>query len=666
MNTKWTKIFPLLLLLLIAALFYSRMNTTQFIQDDSFITLRYVENFLDGKGLVFNDGEKVEGYTNFLWLLLISKLKFVSNLLSFDVSLVTITQLLSMIFSFIVLIYSFFFTKSLIKRFLPENRNSMHRTIFSLLPAFLLSQATPMIYWGVSGMETSLFVLLTMISLHRFLTGNQESADPVFVIVSVLNSLTRPEGILIFLLIISFSAMRKIPDSPNHKKLFYLMINSKVGKEILLYSIPVLIYLIFRIIYYGYLFPNTFYAKTGFTAEYLSRGIDYVVSGIGNNFFFGLLLILPTLNFLKQDLSSVTKFYFYFIITYLLFITLIGGDVLPIDRFILPVMPVVFIFSAISLFRIVGLIHNGFLKNAVMILFVIAFLLSGYLNYERNKTVMESKRSYEVGLVSKMSVYAEWIKRVESEREKKRGHVVVALSTIGAFSFYSGANIIDIVGLTDQYIAHNPLEVEGIDEELPVLWKERRYNAEYVLKRKPDFIIFPAGAKPTAFAECALFVQSEFYTNYYVQLFYSAEMNQLLPVFTRRDTALHIDNPACGVKFVKPYIEAYTLFLEMVENGNYELAQKILDKCDEAESLCPGRISDLDAVRGLTFYHSGDMENSLRFFKSSVSKDSLNIMARFYMMKVYGITANEKLFLEQKRFINKYSKHAVPASYLDN
>ena len=40
-----------------------------FITDDAFISFRYVRNLLDGHGLVFNPGEYVEGYTNFLWVL---------------------------------------------------------------------------------------------------------------------------------------------------------------------------------------------------------------------------------------------------------------------------------------------------------------------------------------------------------------------------------------------------------------------------------------------------------------------------------------------------------------------------------------------------------------------------------------------------------------------
>src|SRR6185437_4110074 len=35
--------------------------------DDSFISFRYARNLAHGNGLVWNVGERVEGYTNFLW-----------------------------------------------------------------------------------------------------------------------------------------------------------------------------------------------------------------------------------------------------------------------------------------------------------------------------------------------------------------------------------------------------------------------------------------------------------------------------------------------------------------------------------------------------------------------------------------------------------------------
>ena len=39
-------------------------------QDDAFISFRYAQNLVEGHGLVYNIGERVEGYTNFLWTIL--------------------------------------------------------------------------------------------------------------------------------------------------------------------------------------------------------------------------------------------------------------------------------------------------------------------------------------------------------------------------------------------------------------------------------------------------------------------------------------------------------------------------------------------------------------------------------------------------------------------
>jgi hypothetical protein len=38
--------------------------------DDAYISFRYADNLLRGQGLVYNPGEPVEGYTNFLWVLM--------------------------------------------------------------------------------------------------------------------------------------------------------------------------------------------------------------------------------------------------------------------------------------------------------------------------------------------------------------------------------------------------------------------------------------------------------------------------------------------------------------------------------------------------------------------------------------------------------------------
>ncbi len=54
----------------IALLALAWMN--RFVLDDAFISYRYAAHAADGHGFVWNVGEAVEGYTNFLWTWLLS------------------------------------------------------------------------------------------------------------------------------------------------------------------------------------------------------------------------------------------------------------------------------------------------------------------------------------------------------------------------------------------------------------------------------------------------------------------------------------------------------------------------------------------------------------------------------------------------------------------
>src|SRR5947209_17045602 len=63
--------FRLILLAAIAALLLLAW-WHRFIMDDAFISFRYADNLVRGWGLVWNEGERIEGYTNFLWTMLIA------------------------------------------------------------------------------------------------------------------------------------------------------------------------------------------------------------------------------------------------------------------------------------------------------------------------------------------------------------------------------------------------------------------------------------------------------------------------------------------------------------------------------------------------------------------------------------------------------------------
>src|SRR5512143_2619799 len=60
------RLIPAVFLLLAHSLFYWYALGGDAV-DDAYISFRYAQNAILGHGLVFNPGERVEGFTNFLW-----------------------------------------------------------------------------------------------------------------------------------------------------------------------------------------------------------------------------------------------------------------------------------------------------------------------------------------------------------------------------------------------------------------------------------------------------------------------------------------------------------------------------------------------------------------------------------------------------------------------
>ncbi|KAF0151939.1 MAG: hypothetical protein FD143_1549 [Ignavibacteria bacterium] len=654
--------------ILLAAVYYRLAEGISFIQDDAFISLRYAENFVNGNGLVFNEGEKVEGYTNFLWVMLLSAFKFFAIALNLDfnhgLNLPSLAQFLSAFLGVPVLFAVYFLSKKILKSKIKERTTGV--VSFAASAMFLFT--TPFIYWSVSGMETSLFVLLTLLSIYFFLDYETSKKRNIFVVVSILNSFVRPEGLFFFFLLIAFRLIKNYISSDEYKlnKKIKSSFDNPLISALIIYSIPVAAHLIFRLIYYGYPFPNTFYAKTEFSYEFLERGWKYYTDFLEAYLVYGILSLPPLIQLLRFKTNYMENVILGFSLVYTLMIIFIGGDVLPIHRFFLPVMPLLFILFISSSIVLVDEFVKSKYASAVKLALPFLLIVYSLFNYHRNEQLMLEKRSYEIGLVSKMKIYAEFIRskqeeskiRSMSKNKKMCNKISVAMSTIGAFSFYSSARVIDLVGLTDEYVAHHPNEVEGIDNELPLLWKERRYNADYILSEKPDYIIFPAGAKPSAFAECAVFIQEEFRKNYYMQLLYSKELNQLLPVFTRLEN-VRGDSAECGSSFLKHYIEANNLFLRMIKSGDKKLIPIINRELDAMLQKCVVRQPEVNTLKGMVFYHTKNYSIAEKYLSDAANADSTNALARIYLKNIYFSQSKIDKAEMQIRQILKFSPYAI-------
>src|SRR5215470_4166703 len=125
----------------------------RFLTDDAFISFRYARNLSRGLGLVFNPGsERVEGYTNFLWVLILAALdrlglppERAANVLS----LVATAGLWTVVVGFALRTFT--------------------RSWLALVPAFGLALTRSVAVWSTSGLETRLFELLVIGAALRWI-----------------------------------------------------------------------------------------------------------------------------------------------------------------------------------------------------------------------------------------------------------------------------------------------------------------------------------------------------------------------------------------------------------------------------------------------------------------------------------------------------------------
>src|SRR5262249_36984344 len=193
----------ILILLFLSLVLLAWFN--RFIQDDAFISFRYADNFVRGWGLVWNQGERVEGYTNFLWTLIIS----VPLLLKLDpVKFVFVAGI-------ILFALSLYFTyRAAISLF-----QSSH---LALLTTLLLGTNYSFSSYATSGMDTQLQACLLVAAIWIFFEGKRTNDWSVarllaLSLVSTAAVLTRMDSLLIVGGLILLTLREAIRTGPSAK-----------------------------------------------------------------------------------------------------------------------------------------------------------------------------------------------------------------------------------------------------------------------------------------------------------------------------------------------------------------------------------------------------------------------------------------------------------------
>ncbi len=438
-------------LLIVVAFFLAHLVLYKgFIVDDAFITFRYVQQWIHGNGLVYNIGERVEGYSNFLWIVFLTPLAY------FGLDLVLAAKGLGLLLSLLTLCLVWRISRTL------EGPK---------VAAWLLAASGPFAAWAVGGLETPLFTFLLFLSGIVFLHEEEHDRGWASGILWGLLALTRPEGVVFALTVLIFRLWRIYIHQSHLRADDYL--------RLMLFGSLVLPYLLWRWTYYGYPLPNTVYAKSlGLHPRALLEGAVYLYQSLVSVGGFFLVALLTLLALISAPSSLAVRYWMFNIGIYAFFIFLGGGDWMPVQRFLVHILPPLSLLLQIGLGRLEGLIpsHWGRFVMNVLVIGQIGFLLGFSLEQRFVNGVGEGP------------VVPEDTPTVTYLRQHVRPTDTIAVIDAGfiAYRLPLETRVIDMVGLTDVHIAHRPVQLPG------GLWGRGdafgKWDVDYVLAQNPRFV----------------------------------------------------------------------------------------------------------------------------------------------------------------------------------
>lgn len=272
------------------------------ISDDGIITFRIVENFLAGYGLGFNPYVRVQAFTHPLWMFTISFVYFVIGLF-----LPSVPNALFYITFFVSILFSFFAVYLVLTRISKPG-------ILSLgLAVLTLSLSNGFIDYSTSGLENPLTHFLLVVFVILFLAERPNLLHVSFI--ASLIMLNRVDAFLMVAPALGYAWWK----SDQRKKDF--------GK-IALGFLPMIVWELFSLYYFGFLFPNTAYAKLNMGISdtlLMLQGLDYFLNATNWDTvtIFGILLAGLVL-YLEPSRKHLTLYVG--ILLYLLYVVRIGGD----------------------------------------------------------------------------------------------------------------------------------------------------------------------------------------------------------------------------------------------------------------------------------------------------------------------------------------------------
>ena len=401
--------------------------------DDAYISYRYAENLAAGVGLVFNPGERVEGFSNPLWVLLLAVLTLLG------ISAPVGGKLLGTLAAVGALL-----------GVLDSCRRLGLSRLASMLAGLWLTTSAGVVFYASAGMETPLLLCELAWMAAFLLAGSPLGAG----LCAAAAAVTRPEGILYILpVVVWVLAHRRWRSLP-----VLLLPVFTLGSLALL-----------RLEYFGSLLPNTFHAKIGDQASpwsVMSDNIPFTLRYAGlfvrQQLAVGLplLLVIPAVR--RSPVAVLPLLTMVFCAG--VFCLYAGDDWMAFGRFCLPALPAVVVLMA------AGADASGRWRSLALLTLGLSLLPGLWTTTVGAGTLRSGAGLNPANHSRSHAVIGEWL--AENGRDGDR----VVVNEIGAIGYYSKLPITDLLGLIDPVISG----LSGRDD---------LSYPEYVLAELPRFVL---------------------------------------------------------------------------------------------------------------------------------------------------------------------------------
>lgn len=416
----------LLLGLAIAGVAVVHLRAWAFVCDDAFISFRYATNLAEHGALVFNvvePPERVEGYTNFLWVVV----------LALGAWLGAAPERLAPWLTQGATLVGLWLVCELVRRLRGAEWSPT-----ALLPALLLVAAPEFMVWGHGGLETSLAAALGLGAMVA-VAGKQWRVAGV---VTALAGLTRLDALVpVGLFVATWLIVHGRKDWPGWQTLL------QAGA---LAAGPLIMHMLWRRAYYGYWWPNTWLIKSSGVELRGTWGAAYVEAWARAVGAWVLVVLAPWVRG-RHAVVLVP------LVGTVLYAWAVGGDFMAYGRFLAPATALL-AGSVGWLLVDAGAWARGRVAARVPVAELLAISLAGLLGWQARERWAEDRAKPAGWLagrwegVTAMDRFArERVHVGRWMREHLPEETWLTVGAAGALPYASGLNVVDVYGLVDPW-----------------------------------------------------------------------------------------------------------------------------------------------------------------------------------------------------------------------